>query len=75
MRSQPLAGICQTISYEGQAAILLEAAVDPDENQGYTFEVKEDLIRVTPVIQAVVSDLRAGISQGRIAARFHNGLA
>jgi hydrogenase maturation protein HypF len=27
------------------------------------------------VIQAVVSDLRAGVSQGRIAARFHNGLA
>jgi hydrogenase maturation protein HypF len=70
-----LAGICQTISYEGQAAILLEAAVDPDEKQGYSFEVQGDLIRITPVIQAVVSDLRAGVSQGRIAARFHNGLA
>jgi hydrogenase maturation protein HypF len=70
-----LAGICQTICYEGQAAILLEAAVDPDEKQGYTFEIKGDLISVTPVMQAVVSDLRAGVSQGCIAARFHNGLA
>jgi hydrogenase maturation protein HypF len=68
-------GLCQTISYEGQAAILLEAAVDPDEKESYPFEINDDLIRVTPVIQAVLSDLRAGISQGRIAARFHNGLA
>ena len=50
-------------------------AVDPDEKQAYPFEIEGDLIRVTPVIQAVVSDLRASISQGRIAARFHNGLA
>jgi hydrogenase maturation protein HypF len=68
-------GLCQVINYEGQAAILLEAAVDPDEKQGYTFEIQDDLIKVTPVIQAVVSDLRAGVSQARIAARFHNGLA
>jgi len=68
-------GICQAISYEGQAAILLEAAIDPDEKEEYTFEISGDQIRVTPVIQSVVSDLKAGISIGRIAARFHNGLA
>jgi hydrogenase maturation protein HypF len=70
-----LSGICQSISYEGQAAILLEAAVDPDEREGYTFDINADQIAVMPTIQAVVSDLKAGIGSGRIAARFHNGLA
>jgi hydrogenase maturation protein HypF len=70
-----LSGICQSISYEGQAAILLEAAVDPDESEGYAFDINADQIAVMPTIQAVVSDLKAGIGSGRIAARFHNGLA
>jgi hydrogenase maturation factor HypF (carbamoyltransferase family) len=33
------------------------------------------LLDPTPVIQAVVADVRAGVSPGVIAAKFHNGLA
>jgi hydrogenase maturation protein HypF len=33
------------------------------------------LLDSTPVIQAVVADVRAGVSPGVIAAKFHNGLA
>jgi hydrogenase maturation protein HypF len=70
-----LSGICQSISYEGQAAILLEAAVDPNEKQEYTFDINGDQIAVMPVIRSVAADLKTGISPARIAARFHNGLA
>ncbi|MGA9398979.1 MAG: carbamoyltransferase HypF [Anaerolineaceae bacterium] len=70
-----LAGICQAISYEGQAAILLEAAVDPDDNGSYPLEIAGNEIAVIPLIQAVAADLIAGISPSRIAARFHNALA
>jgi len=70
-----LAGICQASSYEGQAAILLEAAVDMDEKGSYLLEIAGNEIAVIPLMQAVVADLNAGISSSRIAARFHNALA
>jgi hydrogenase maturation protein HypF len=67
-------GICQEVNYEGQAAILLEAAIDPDENGSYPLPLSTGEIAVLPLIQAVCADLSAGISPNRIAARFHNGL-
>jgi hydrogenase maturation protein HypF len=68
-------GLCQTISYEGQAAIQLEAAVDPDETGSYPLPLDGGLIAVKPLLSAVFDDIQAGISPARIAARFHNGLA
>ncbi len=67
-------GICQVISYEGQAAILLEAEIDPQEKGSYEFGLDNSVITVQPVIRSVVDDFYAGIDPGRIAARFHNGL-
>jgi len=69
-----LAGICQSISYEGQAAILLEAAIDPDETGSYSLPLAEDLIAVKPLLKAVIDDIHAGVAPACIAARFHNGL-
>jgi hydrogenase maturation protein HypF len=70
-----LAGVRQVVNYEAQAAIELEALVDPDEENHYPFALGKDEIDPTPVIRAIVTDMGAGLPVGRIAARFHNGVA
>jgi hydrogenase maturation protein HypF len=70
-----LAGMRMTANYEAQAAIELEAAADPQEERRYEFAIDGDQIDALPVIAAVVKELRSGVSQAKIAARFHNGVA
>jgi len=74
-----LAGVRQQVNYEAQAAIEMEALVDPGENDSYPFNlsIAAESIRIDPipVIQAVVQDHRAGIPIGVIATRFHAGVA
>jgi len=68
-------GVRQEVNYEGQAAIELEAIVDPDEKGLYEFSVEQDAILPNAVIQSVVNDFRARVPTPIIAARFHNGVA
>jgi hydrogenase maturation protein HypF len=74
-------GLRQTVSYEAQAAIELEAAVDPDAllDEGYPFAltIMDALPRLDarPMWDALLRDLNAGSSIGTVAARFHTGLA
>jgi hydrogenase maturation protein HypF len=74
-----LCGLRAVVSYEGQAAIELEAACDPDERGSYPIEVlKEDgLLRIDPcaMIRAVADEAERGAGAGVIAARFHRWLA
>src|SRR5512135_2597715 len=77
-----IVGLRQEINYEGQAAIELEAFVDPLESGRYEFELRSPRpeagawsIETGSVIRAVVGDVRTGTSAAVISARFHNGLA
>jgi hydrogenase maturation protein HypF len=70
-----LAGVRQTVNYEAQAAIEFEMLVDVDETGGYGFALNSDEIDASPLMAAVVEDLRSGAEVGKIAARFHNGVA
>jgi hydrogenase maturation protein HypF len=74
-----LTGIRQQVSYEGQAAIELEMAMDEDaEEGGYPFDLVAAeagwRIETRPLFEALVSDLRRGVSVGVISTRFHLGL-
>lgn len=74
-----LLGICcESVSYEGQAAIELEACVDRGlltELAGYPFAFNAYQLDPSPMWQTLLADLAAGQSQAWIAARFHKGLA
>lgn len=75
-----LLGICykQPVTYEGQAAIELEALVDTSllpEIEGYPFTFNNQQLDPSPLWQALLDDLLAGQSRAYIATRFHKGLA
>src|SRR5208337_4304263 len=67
----------QSVNYEGQAAIELEQAIEPDD--GYYEGGLESgpgpiLIDQFPIIEALIEDVGRGVPAGKIAARFHNGV-
>jgi len=73
-----IVGVRDVVSYEGQAAIELEQRVDPDERGGYPVPA----VGTTPLlavgrelVRCVVEDVVARVEAGRVAARFHRGLA
>ncbi|MFN8178631.1 MAG: carbamoyltransferase HypF [bacterium] len=72
-----LLGLHGTSTFEGQAAMALEALVDPTERGAYPVTVMGGAPRVLdwrPTIAALLADLSRGASPGVIAARFHNAL-
>jgi hydrogenase maturation protein HypF len=67
-----LCGLRSEITYEGQAAIELEAACDEAERGAYPFDPALD---ARPTVAAIVDDVARGTDARVIAARFHNALA
>jgi hydrogenase maturation protein HypF len=74
-----LCGICPRASYEGQAAIELEASCDPHQRRSYEIQLAQsgEHVRLDPrpALAAIVRDLRAGVQVGPIATGFHGALA
>lgn len=71
-------GLRHHASYEGQAAIELEAAAAPDMEERYAFTVQPGSplqLDMRPAIAAITADLRRGESTANISARFHNTVA
>ncbi len=73
-------GYCrEQASFEGHAAIELEAAATPfmdqERDSAYGYRWQDRILSWEPLWQALLADLAKGIEVGRIAARFHHGLA
>jgi hydrogenase maturation protein HypF len=83
-----LLGLHQQADFEGQAAMALEFAADATQDGTYPIVATNDERRTTnlvvgrsllvldwqPLLEGILADLRRGVSQGIIAARFHNAL-
>jgi len=73
-----LLDLCQRMTFEGQAAMELEAAVQPGIDASYPFTVSAGTPYVLdwqPTVEQILSGMRDGEPVGSIAARFHNTLA
>ncbi|MEA2249096.1 MAG: hydrogenase maturation protein HypF, partial [Solirubrobacteraceae bacterium] len=71
-----LCGLRATVTYEGQAAVELEAVRDPHERGAYPLAVAPDgELDARETILAVARDMAAGVPAGVVSARFHRGLA
>jgi hydrogenase maturation protein HypF len=75
-----LCSIGAEVSYEGQAAIELEARCDPGERRSYAFPVVDEgggrlVMDARPAIAEVIADLEGNAGVPQVAARFHNAVA
>jgi hydrogenase maturation protein HypF len=74
-----LCGVRAAVNYEGQAAIELEAACDPDERGRYPLPLLQRggrlLMDARPAVAAVAREIGAGTPVAAVAARFHNTVA
>jgi hydrogenase maturation protein HypF len=80
-----LAGVRESVSYEGQAAVELEwLATEAAPEEGYPFELVETsagnpfeatlIVDTRPLIRAIAADLARLTEAARIARRFHSAV-
>jgi len=79
-----IAGVADDARYEGEAAILLEAAADPAAEGGYEFDLIAPaaeappgaaiVIDPTPVLAALLGDVAGQIPMGVLSMRFHRAV-
>jgi hydrogenase maturation protein HypF len=75
-----LCGVRQSITFEGQAAMMLEALADHEATGSYAFDhIPDDrnqrcMFDPAPLLNEIVADLKSGVGTGIISMRFHRAL-
>ena len=72
-----LVGLHQVVSFEGQAAMTLEAIAD-NADEAYDYAVCGHVplqVDMRPMVLQIVDEVKRGESASRISARFHNTMA
>jgi hydrogenase maturation protein HypF len=70
-----LLGVCDKPTYDGEAAMRLEAIADPRECGDLEFRINEGEIDWRPLILDLIDEQNKGVTVPVLAARFHNTLA
>jgi hydrogenase maturation protein HypF len=74
-----LLGVCEQSTYEGQAAMELEMAIDNGTEDHYDFLYQEQegscCVNPSPLFSGICSDLKDGKPVGHISTKFHNSIA
>ncbi len=71
-----IAGVCGTVSYEGQAAVeLMTAAQGSLGSKGFRYAVAEEdgcrIMQISPLVRDVAAAAGEGMAPGEISRRFH----
>jgi hydrogenase maturation protein HypF len=69
-----ITGLNYYSSYQAEAPMLLESALDVEEAGSYPIEIKEGRILFSSLVSQLVEDIHHGVSLPRVSARFHNSL-
>lgn len=69
-----LLGVCQQVSYEGQAAVELEHLARAGNPVEVSFAVADGVLDPAPLIVALVQRMRAGADRADLAAGFHQAV-
>ena len=67
-----ITGLNYYSTYQAEAPMLLESALDPSEKGIYEYEIDDKQVSFSLMIKSVVEDIHDGLSTGRISAKFHN---
>jgi len=70
-------GVCDKNTFEGEAAIALEAIARPDIIDDYPFDMKlRDPVEIdfSQTVLRIIEDLVKGVDKGFISSKFHNTL-
>jgi hydrogenase maturation protein HypF len=74
-----LLGICDAVTYEGQAAVELEMASEEPVSEAYPWPIGDGRLPLAVdwsyPLESVISDLEGGVPVPVISARFHNSVA
>ena len=68
-------GICRKPTFDGEAAMRMEAVADKTECGDLAFEIRDGQIDWRPLMLDLIEEKEKGVSVPVLAARFHNTLA